>query len=46
VLGVPFVIGNQGVDRVIELQLPEQEHMLLQQCAHNVWAKLDAFLRG
>jgi len=44
-IGVPFVVGNQGVARVIELPLDEEEEELLAQSARNVQAKIDAFLK-
>ncbi len=43
-IGTPFVIGNQGVDRVIELGLDDAEKTLLLQSVANVQQKLDAFL--
>jgi malate dehydrogenase len=43
-IGVPFVVGNQGVSRVIDLYLTEEEEELLIQSAHNVQEKIDAFL--
>ncbi len=44
-IGVPFVIGNQGVDRIIHLQLTEDEKALLVQSAKNVEAKIKTFVR-
>jgi malate dehydrogenase len=43
-IGVPFVIGNQGVDRVIELELSPEEKNLLIRCAESVRQKLDRFI--
>ena len=43
-VGAPFVIGNQGVDRVIELSLDDAERALLLQCVANVQQKLRAFV--
>ncbi len=43
-IGVPFVVGNQGVDRVIELELSPGEMDLLIRCAGSVKKKLERFL--
>jgi malate dehydrogenase len=43
-IGVPFVIGNQGVERVIEIAISEEEKLLLIQNAQNVQKKIDRFL--
>jgi len=43
-LGVPFVVGNQGVDRVIELELSPEEKDLLVRCAESVRIKLERFV--
>jgi len=45
-IGVPFVVGNQGVARIIELSLTEEEKELLVQCAHNVQQKIDAVMKS
>jgi malate/lactate dehydrogenase len=42
-LGLPFVVGNQGVDRVIELELSPGEKDLLVSCAESVQKKLERF---
>lgn len=41
-IGVPFVVGNQGVDRIIEIQMEEEEKSLLCQCAQFVNEKIIA----
>lgn len=43
-LGVPFVVGNQGVDRIIELDLSPAEKTLLLRCAESVRQKMSRFL--
>ena len=43
-IGAPFVIGNKGVDRIIELPLLEEEEKLLIQTAENVNKKLKLLL--
>jgi malate dehydrogenase len=43
-IGVPFVIGNQGVERIVEIPLAEEEEKLLVENAHNVQQKINAFL--
>jgi malate dehydrogenase len=43
-IGVPFVIGNQGVDRVIEIVISEEEKALLIQNAQNIQNKIKRFL--
>ena len=40
-IGVPFVIGNKGVDRIIEIQIDEDEKELLVQCAYEVAQKIE-----
>lgn len=44
-LGVPFVIGNRGVERVIELPVDDEEKALLYQCIHEVDEKNRTFLK-
>lgn len=44
-LGVPFVIGNRGVERVIELQINEQEKALLHECIREVDEKNSSYLK-
>ena len=41
IMGVPFVIGNQGVERVIELPITDEEKDLLSQCAKSINEKLE-----
>jgi len=43
-IGAPFVIGNKGVDRIIELPLLEEEKKLLIQTAENVNKKLELLI--
>lgn len=43
-IGVPFVIGNQGVERVIEIAISEEEKRLLIQNAQNIQKKINRFL--
>jgi malate dehydrogenase len=43
-IGVPFVIGNRGVERVIEISISEEEKSLLIRNAQNVQKKIDPFL--
>jgi malate dehydrogenase len=43
-IGVPFVIGNQGVERVIEIAISEDEKLLLIQNAQDIQKKLERFL--
>ncbi len=43
-IGVPFVIGNRGVERVIEISISEEEKALLFENAKNVQKKIDLFL--
>jgi len=43
-LGVPFVIGNKGVDRIIEVRIADDEKQLLTQAAENVNQKLKAWM--
>ena len=43
-LGVPFVIGNQGVDRIIQLAIADDEKRLLLRNAGQVQEKLRAYL--
>ena len=43
-LGVPFVIGNQGVERIIELSLDKEEKNLLLQSADKINQKLNHYL--
>lgn len=41
-IGVPFVVGNQGVERIWEIPLAEEEERLLIQSAQNVQQKINA----
>ncbi len=43
-LGVPFVVGNRGVERVIELAIEEDEKALLVQCLEKVKKKYEEYL--
>lgn len=43
-IGVPLVIGNQGVDRVIEMPLAKEEKDLLVRSARNVQQRIDELL--
>jgi malate/lactate dehydrogenase len=43
-IGVPFIIGNKGVENIVELPIDEEEKALLVQCAQHVNRKLSAFL--
>jgi malate dehydrogenase len=43
-IGVPFVVGNQGVDRIIEIPLTDDEKELLCRCAENVNKKILALI--
>lgn len=43
-IGVPFVVGNRGVDRVFELPLDETERRLLCESAAAVQAKIEPYL--
>ncbi|MBC8427674.1 hypothetical protein H8D98_00280 [bacterium] len=43
-IGIPFVIGNQGVEEIVEIPLAEEEKELLFQNADNVKQKIDELL--
>ena len=43
-IGVPFVIGNQGVDRIFEIPVHDDEKALMLQSAALIQEKLDACL--
>ncbi|WP_417910288.1 hypothetical protein [Candidatus Electronema sp. PJ] len=43
-IGVPFIIGNKGVENIVELPIEEEEKALLVQCAQHVNHKLSSFL--
>jgi malate dehydrogenase len=43
-IGVPFVIGNQGVDRIISIRMDEDEKDMLVRSAARVREKLDGLL--
>jgi malate dehydrogenase len=43
-LGVPFVVGNQGVVQVVEIPMMDDEKELLVQSAQSIQQKLGAFL--
>lgn len=43
-IGVPFVIGNQGVEQIVEVPLTGEEMALLNQSAGNIQQKIEAFL--
>jgi len=42
-VGVPFVVGNRGVDRVFELPMTDAEKALLQQSAHAIRDKITTY---
>lgn len=42
-LGVPVILGKNGVEKVIELQLNDQERSLLETSRHHVKEVMDAF---
>jgi malate dehydrogenase len=43
-IGAPFVVGNQGWSRVIELSMDEEEQALLEHSVEAIQSKLDPFL--
>jgi len=43
-IGVPFVVGNRGVDRVFELPLPEDERRALLASAEAIRRKIEPFV--
>ena len=43
-IGTPFVVGNKGVDRVINLHIDEDEETLVRQCAESIQSKIDAYI--
>ncbi|WP_417912721.1 malate dehydrogenase [Candidatus Electronema sp. TJ] len=43
-IGVPFIIGNKGVENIVELPMTEEEAALLRQCAQHVNRKLRPFI--
>ncbi|WP_446012038.1 lactate/malate family dehydrogenase [Candidatus Electrothrix sp.] len=43
-IGLPFIIGNKGVENIVELPIVEEEEEMLQQCAQHVNQKLQPFL--
>ncbi|XCN71794.1 MAG: hypothetical protein Q3M24_15960 [Candidatus Electrothrix aestuarii] len=43
-IGVPFIMGNKGVEKIVELPMVEEEKALLKQCAEHVNQKLKPFL--
>jgi len=43
-VGVPFVIGNRGVDRVFELPMDDDERLLLQEAAAHIQRKISPYL--
>ena len=43
-VGVPFVIGNRGVDRVFELPMDDGERRLLQRAAADIQSKIAPYL--
>ena len=43
-IGVPFVAGNKGVDRVFELPIADEEKQLLCSAAERVQSKIERFL--
>ena len=43
-LGVPFIIGNKGVENIVEMPMSVEEKILLEQCAEHVNQKLKPFL--
>jgi len=44
-IGVPFVVGNQGVDRVFEIPITDEEKTALIQDAEKVQKKIDPYLQ-
>jgi len=44
VIGVPFVVGNRGVDRIFEMPMTGEERELLAKSAAAVQRKLDGYL--
>jgi malate dehydrogenase len=43
-LGVPLIIGNQGVEQIVEIKLTKEEKTALVQNAQNINKKLEKFL--
>jgi malate/lactate dehydrogenase len=43
-IGVPFVIGNRGIDRVFELPMDDDERALLLESARRVQEKIAPYL--
>jgi len=43
-LGVPFVIGNQGVERIIELSIDEEEKALLKESSEIINQKIGSYI--
>lgn len=43
-LGVPLIIGNQGVEQIVEIKLTKEEKTVLVQKAKNINKKLEKFL--
>lgn len=43
-LGLPFVIGNQGVERIVEVAMSDEEQALLRQSAEFINEKLAPFM--
>ncbi|MCI5156976.1 MAG: hypothetical protein D3906_00790 [Candidatus Electrothrix sp. AUS1_2] len=42
-IGVPFIIGNKGVEKLVELSIEDEEKALLRHCAWHVNQKLRPF---
>jgi malate/lactate dehydrogenase len=43
-LGVPFVVGHQGVEQVVEIPMTDDEKALLLQSTRSIQQKLEVFL--
>ncbi|MBN2416338.1 hypothetical protein JXO52_10875 [bacterium] len=43
-IGVPFILSNQGVEKIVEIGLSDPEKQLLCRCAENVNKKLAPYL--
>jgi len=43
-IGVPFVVGNRGVDRIFELPMDDDERALLVESAHRVQEKIAPYI--
>jgi malate dehydrogenase len=43
-IGVPFVIGNQGVDRIFEIPISEEEKTCLMRNAEEIQKKIKSYI--